>query len=155
MSKSYTNALVAITMTACLNMSPSTWAGQLVIENPWVRSAPPSATVLAAYMTIHNHSNTTTTLTSITSTAFESVQLHRTTMHNGMMHMDAVETLVIAAGGMAKLEPNSYHLMLSNPKQTIKTGDAIPLTLSFGATSKTITAVVQQDEEVSTPHHHH
>lgn len=155
MPGNYKNALIAITMTACLNVIPNAWAGQLTIENPWVRSAPPAATVLAAYMTIHNHSDTTATLTSVSSPAFESVQLHRTTLHDGMMHMEAVKTLAIEAGGTVKLKPSSYHLMLSKPKQTIKSGDTIPFTLNFGDKSETVTAVVRQDEEESTPHHHH
>ena len=149
------NNFIAIT-SSLLMMATNAWgAEQIDIENPWIRSAPPTATVLAGYMTIRNHSDHSITFTSANSPAFKSVQLHRTTLHNGMMHMETVKTLPINSKDSVQLEPGSYHLMLSNPKQPIKTGDSIPLTLHFGNTTQSINLVVKQDDETPTNTHHH
>lgn len=157
MLNSCRRTIIAAALIASLSMLNAAWAEGITIENAWVRSAPPVATVLAGYMTIHNHSGKAITLISVTSPAFESVALHRTTMHNGMMHMEAVKSLVIESSGMVKLEPNGYHLMLNNPKQKISSGDSIPFTLNFDGKTEEVNALVKQDEEEqeATPAHHH
>lgn len=157
MLKHYSQMLIAATLAASLGTIKASIAGEISIENAWVRSAPPVATVLAGYMTIHNHSGKAITLTAVTSPAFDSVELHRTTLHDGMMHMEAVKELIIKGGAMVKLEPNGYHLMLSNPRQKVRTGDTIPFTLKFDGQSEEVTATVKPDgeEEEGQPHHHH
>lgn len=157
MLKHYRNMLIATALAASLGTIKTGSAGEITIEDAWVRSAPPVATVLAGYMTIHNHTGKAITLTAVSSPAFGSAELHRTTLHNGMMHMEAVKELVIKEGETVKLEPNGYHLMLNNPKQKIRTGDTIPFTLKFDGQTEETTATVKQDgqEEESQPHHHH
>lgn len=158
MSKNYRDLLTAVAIaTSLITATPTAWAAadQISIETPWIRSAPPTATVLAGYMTIRNHSDTAIILTSATSPAFKTVQLHRTILRDGMMHMDQVKTVTIGAGKSLKLEPNSYHLMLNSPNQTIKTGNTIPLTLHFNGTAKQVTLIVQQDSEAEPHTHHH
>ena len=150
--------LIAATLAASLGWINTCVAGDITIENAWVRSAPPMSTVMAGYMTIHNHSSKAVTLTSITSPVFESIELHSTTMHDGMMHMEGLKSLAIEGNGTVKLEPNGYHLMLNNPKQKINTGDTIHFTLNFDDQTEEVTATVKQDEEQeSAPmmmHHH-
>ncbi len=158
MLKHYKNNLIAITSSIMIMATTAWGAEQINIENPWIRSAPPTATVLAGYMTIHNRSGNNIVFTAASSPSFSTVQLHRTTLHNGMMHMETVKTLPINAGGSATLEPGSYHLMLSNPKQAIKTGDSIPLTLHFENITKSIHLIVKQNDEATTDansHQHH
>lgn len=153
-------SLIASAVVAALAMTNTSRAAEISVENAWIRSAPPSATVLAGYMTLHNHSGKAVTLTSVTSPAFESVELHRTTLHGGMMHMEPVKTLVIDGKGMVKLEPNGYHLMLNNPKQKIKNGDAIQFTLNFNGEAQPVNVVVKDGSDETggasqMEHHHH
>ena len=151
----YRRTLITTALVTCLSGVNTSRADEITIENAWVRSAPPVATVLAGYMTIHNHSDKAVTLTAVNSPAFESVELHRTMMHNGMMHMEAINSLVIEGNATVKFEPSSYHLMLNNPKQKINTGDTIPFTLSFDGATQKVDAVVKQDDEQDSAHHHH
>jgi len=152
------NTLIAAVLLLCLSGINTGQAEEITVENAWVRSAPSVATVLAGYMTLHNYSDKAITLTSVTSPAFESVELHRTTLHGGMMHMEAIKSLLIEGNSTVKLEPNGYHLMLNDPKQKISTGDTIPFTLNFEGAMQKIDALVKQDdaqESAPTHHHHH
>ncbi len=151
----FRHIMICTILAASLSAANVGQASEITIENAWVRSAPPTATILAGYMTLHNHSSKTVILTSATSPAFESAELHRTTMHDGMMHMESVKRLIIKSNGTVKLEPNSYHLMLNKPKQKVTTGDTIPFTLSFDGKIVQVTATVKQDDgEESAPAHH-
>lgn len=150
--------LLATALTGLMGIANTGWAGEISVEDAWVRSAPPTVTVMAGYMTLHNHSGKAVKLTSVTSPSFESVELHRTTMHGGMMHMKPVKVLIIKANDTVRLEPNGYHLMLNNPKQKISSGDTIHFTLNFDGTTEQVDAVVKEGngegESASHGHHH-
>lgn len=152
------HSILAAALTGLL-VSASSHAGEIAIDNAWIRSAPPSVTVLAGYMTIENHADKDVTLISASSPAFERVELHRTMLHNGMMHMEPVESLAIKAHGSVRFEPNGYHLMLNKPKQKIGKGDAITVTLIFADRRVETQLTVQEDggsaEENTQRHHHH
>jgi copper(I)-binding protein len=101
------------------------------IDDPWVREAPPNVKVLAAYMSIKNASSEQRILSSIASSAFESVEIHETVNHDGMMLMEHQPQLVIAAKSKVVLKPGSYHLMLMGPKKSFIAGDVVDLSLKF------------------------
>lgn len=106
-------------------------AGQLMVDNAWIREAPPGASALAGYMTIMNKSDSPRVLVGASSPAFGMVMLHRTVMEDGMAKMVHQKSITIPAGGMITFEPNSYHLMLMKPKQALKAGDMVEITLKF------------------------
>ena len=135
-------------------------AGDIMINNAWIRSAPPSASALAGYMDIQNHSKKTITLSSASSPQFERVEVHRSTTHNGMMHMEAVENFSINGHDSVSLKPGDYHLMLINPKQPLNRGDQASFKFTFGEESVSVNAVVKDSaeegkEDNGVGHHHH
>lgn len=102
------------------------------INDPWVREAPPNATLTAAYMTIENTSSQEQTLVSVTSPAFGKVEVHQTVKQaDGMMHMMPMPKLAIPANGKVVLKPGDYHIMLIDRKRDLKEGDQVDLTLEF------------------------
>lgn len=105
--------------------------GHLMVDNAWVREAPPGAMALAGYMTLHNHAEKERVLVGAQSSAFESVMLHRTVIEGEMSKMVHQHMITIPANGMISFEPNSYHLMMMKPKQPLKAGDKVSVTLSF------------------------
>ena len=126
------------------------------VENPWIRSAPPMAKIMAGYWIIHNHSPQPITLTGVTSPAFKDVEIHRTEIMEGMAHMTPVAELQIAGHGSATFEPNGYHLMLIDPKKTLTRGDKVPLTLKFGDDiTLEIEAEIRDGPNSHSHHHHH
>lgn len=106
-------------------------ADEITVSDPWIAAAPPTAKVLAAYMTIVNHTAETVHLLGAASPEFAGIALHATTMHGGMMHMTAQPDLAIAAGTPLTLAPGGYHLMLHDPKRPLDIGDRVELRLRF------------------------
>ena len=81
----------------------------------------------AGYLTIHNKSNKDFEIHSVTSEDFERVELHKSTIKNGMSSMQKLEKLIIPANDEIKLEPNGIHLMLFKPKNKLEHNRKIQL----------------------------
>ena len=113
-------------------------SGNVEINDPWVREAPPNAQVLGAYMTIANHSAKAVSLMEVHSSAFDHVEMHRSMEKDGMMHMMKQDSIEIPAGGKVMLQPGSYHLMLMKPKHAFKAGDKVSFTLKFNDGSQSV-----------------
>ncbi len=109
------------------------------VNDPWVREAPPSATLTAAYMVIENTSSQEQTLVAATSPAFAKVEIHQTVKkEDGMMQMVPMPKLAIPASGKVVLKPGDYHIMLIDRKQDLKEGDKVDLTLEFASGDKVV-----------------
>jgi copper(I)-binding protein/mono/diheme cytochrome c family protein len=103
----------------------------VAVMNSWVRQPIVESDIHAGYFTLINVSEKDLKLTSITSDAYETVEIHEMTHKNGMMKMAEIDALEIAANGKVKLAPGGKHLMLINPNKAIKTGGRVKLTLKF------------------------
>jgi len=99
------------------------------VQDAWVRMPPPGAAIAGAYLTLE--ATQRMTLMHVKSPAAESVELHTMTMHNGVMRMRQLPNIALEAGKPIKLAPGGLHLMLINPKKTLKLGDTVQLDLSF------------------------
>jgi copper(I)-binding protein len=104
-------------------------AQDIIVENPWVREAPPNAQALAGYARIKNVGKTKRVLVGVSSPSFERVEFHVTTFEGGMMRMKHLETLSLAPNEAMDFEPGGRHLMLINPKRRLKDGDKVPMTI--------------------------
>lgn len=121
----------AIAADAPKPKAASKTATTLSIKDPWVREAPPGARVLGAYMVLANPSSKADRLVSVTSPLADEIEIHRMTVKNGMMEMDAVDSLTIPAKGEVKLQPGGLHLMIYGVKRDLKEGDSLPIELTF------------------------
>lgn len=117
----------AIVLTACTQEKQTT----LSIQDAWVRAAPPNATAMAGYLTIHNPSKQDRTLVSASSTQFNKVEFHRTVIKEGVARMRRQDELRIPAGGSLTLKPGDFHLMLLTPKASLKINDQVFVTLGI------------------------
>lgn len=95
----------------------------------WVREAPPTSQVLAGYMQIINLTDAEFTITGISSPDFDSADLHRTVVEDGVASMLPVPELTIPAAGSVLLEPGGLHLMLFDPARPLVQGDSVTLVL--------------------------
>ena len=83
-------------------------------------------------MTITNNGDAEDRLVSASSPMVDHVEIHEMAVANGIMTMHPVPGgLAIPAHGSVTLKSGSFHLMLIGPKQPFKTGDMIPVTLTF------------------------
>ena len=140
----------------CLMLAALIWSGSghaedmLTVSGAWVREAPPHAEVSAAYLTLHNPGARDQTLTDVSSPQFQS------RMMNGQVHMQRLEEVTIPAHGSVAFKPGDYHLMLIKPRQMLKSGDTVELTLKFkSAPQITVQTSIRNAEQEDEMHHHH
>lgn len=158
MLKSLTQAALFFGLTSAVVAQAET---AISVEDAWIRSAPPTVKVMAGYMRISNHSNQTVSLTKVSSPQFESVEVHRTVMHEGMMHMEKIEPFVLEGHQEFVFEPGGYHLMLMDPHQPLAEGKQATLMMDFSNGDHVmIEAMVKSgeaDDEMQNGggHHHH
>src|SRR5690606_13871783 len=86
-------------------------AGSIVIDDPWVATTNPGATVAAGYVTLRNTGARADRLLSATSSRAERVELHEMNVTDGVMRMRPVAGIDIPPGGTATLTPGGLHIM--------------------------------------------
>jgi len=126
-----------VALAACGSGS-STATGDITVTGAWVRVTTADQPA-GGYFVIANASAEADALTSVSSPAFGSVQMHETVMMtaepgqsgSGMMGMQPVSEIAVPADGTVALEPGGYHLMLMQPTGPIAPGDTVELTLTF------------------------
>lgn len=104
----------------------------LQVENAWIRTAPPGASVMVGYAVVKNTGTKTRTLRDVSGKDFGAIEVHKTVVEDGVSKMAYMETVEVAAGSVARFEPGGMHLMLFNPKRTLKAGDTLELAFSCG-----------------------
>jgi len=105
--------------------------GEVMAEDAWIREAPPGATALAGYISLHNHGDVPRVLSGASCEDFGNVMLHRTVMQSGLAKMVPQKGILIPAGESLLFEPNGYHLMLMKPERLLKAGDRVAISLEF------------------------
>ena len=115
----------------CLIASSPLSAGELVLENGWVRAAPPMVKNLAGYGVLRNTSSHQVFIEKMNSPLFQKVEAHKTSFVNGMMKMQHMEEIAIAAGKALVFEPSGMHFMLVKPKQPIIENLQVPLEITL------------------------
>lgn len=103
----------------------------LMIHQTWVREAPPNMMMNAAYMALHNPTDTDIVIVGGSSKDFGSVEVHNTVLDNGVAKMLPVPELIIPAQQSVILAPGGLHIMLLNRQHVVKAGDSIELTLNL------------------------
>lgn len=114
------------------------WAGDMVVSRAIV-VAPPNANAptLAAYFTIENLGAAADQLTEISTSAAASAMLHETTTSNdGVMKMNMLDQLEIAAGTTVEMKPAQLHVMLVGPKKPVAVGAEVVFDLTFAHAGK-------------------
>jgi len=109
-------------------------AGSLQAEDAWIREAPPGGP-MAGYVTLKNGTAEVLRCEGARSADFGAIEIHRTQVEGGMSHMLRDQVVEVPAGGSARLEPGSYHLMLFRPQRELPAGSRSSITLVCGAHS--------------------
>lgn len=137
-------------MLTALVIFNTTFAAQyqsnsIMINDPWVRSAPSNAPALGAFMQIANHSDNDVKLLSANVDGYQRVELHRTMPKKGVMQMIKQDFIPIPAHGKRILKPGSWHIMLIGPKSVPNIGESVRINLVFdNGLSKIVHAKVRK-----------
>ena len=106
-------------------------ASKLQISDVWIRAMPPGHMMSAAYFKVHNLSSESIRILSVTSVDAQSCSFHQTKSVDGIVKMDALESLEIPSQDVVQLQPAGIHLMLMGIKKPFQVGEKMPLPLQF------------------------
>jgi copper(I)-binding protein len=101
------------------------------VRDAWIRETPPGMTMMAGYMELRNNTSRLQVLAAASSPAFESVMIHRTIVKGGMAGMVHAPRIELTPNTSLIFAPGGYHLMLMNPKRTLRAGDPVVINLEF------------------------
>lgn len=138
MDSFFRRAVVALPLLVATSVA----LADVIVEAPWIRGVVAGQSTTGAFMTIR--STTATRLVKVASPAAADTSVHRTAMVDGMMTMEPVESLTVPAHGSVELKPGGLHVMLMGLRAPLRTGQTVPLTLTFrGADGRDSTVTVQ------------
>ncbi|PCI33923.1 MAG: hypothetical protein COB54_02685 [Alphaproteobacteria bacterium] len=118
---------------------------KVMVTDAWARPVILMNRPGAAYFVIHNHSDVADKLIAASTPLAERIELHVHKHLDGVMKMERVQDIPVAAQGMTTVKPGGYHLMMFGLTKKLAVGDELPLTLTFAHAGEiTVTAKVQK-----------
>ena len=105
--------------------------GTLVIDHPWTRATAPGMPMGVAYLSITNNGKNADTLIAASTPAAASVEMHETSIVDGMARMRPLSEVPIPPGATVRIEPGSIHLMLVDLRSPLERGRPVALVLEF------------------------
>ena len=115
-------------ITGCGESGPT-----LSVSDVQVVAPAPGRKASVAYLTIHNNDGNPVDLTSISSPQFGRVELHETTLENGIARMRALASISVDANASIELAPGGKHVMLFEPVTALLPGSSVSLQLKFAS----------------------
>jgi copper(I)-binding protein len=123
--------------------------GDLHIGHPWARATVPGQPSGGAYLSIENTGKTSDKLVSASSPIARSTEIHTMSMEGDVMKMREVGSIEIKPAEKIAMQPgNGYHIMMIGLSQPLKTGDKIPMTLTFEKAGKLEVQVYVEDKSM-------
>jgi copper(I)-binding protein len=130
--------LLIVLLSACGGApQPDLVATGVIVTRPM-----PGKTMSAAYLTLRNNSGRTVIITHVPSSEYSLVQIHETTVEDGIARMRPLPQLEIPPSGEVRLERGGKHLMLMRPSGqsdevslNFYDGEALLLSVNSGYTA--------------------
>jgi len=135
-------------------ISPFCFAENIVIDDAWIREAPPVSQVQAAYATLKNDQTSDVEIIGATSPSFKKIEFHKTISENGLTKMQQQESIIISAQGKSVLEPEGMHMMLFNPVTPLRAGEKINIHFKLSNGDTTTSSFIVK-KATGTDHHQH
>ena len=107
---------VSILLLAMLLSACGTPEAPLVISELEITKPMPGMKMSAGFLVITNQTNETARITSVSSPQFEAVEIHETTIADGISRMRELEALEVPGQSSVVLERGGKHLMLMRPR---------------------------------------
>ena len=138
---------------------PVVRAGDLTIEQPWIRATPGGAKVAGGYVRITNAGTEPDRLIGASVPLAARGEVHEMSMQGGIMKMAPVEGgLEIRPGESVELKPGGYHLMFMDLRSGLTAGENVRGSLVFakaGTVALTFqVAGIGAQSAPSAAHHH-
>ncbi len=140
---------------AALLLMPMQAMAETVVEDAWVMLPPPVADTAAGYMIIKNTGDKEVSVVAVKTDIAESPEFHSSMMHNGMMHMQAMEKVVVPAHGEVKFKQSGNRLMLTGLKKKLQAGEHVMINLEMSDGSKVMVHAEVRDMRDGGGSEHH
>lgn len=128
----------------------------ILAQYAWIREAPPTIKIMAAYLEIKNASNDERVLIAAESEEFERIEFHLSQISDGIARMRQQNSIIIAPNSTFIFKPEAYHLMLFNPSTPMREGRSTSIRLTFkNGETHVFEAVVKKSDSNSSLHQHH
>jgi copper(I)-binding protein len=119
-------------------------------NDPWIAEAPPVAGVAALYMEIRNATDRPVRLTGAISPRFRKIEMHESTVRDGMASMRRLDGIDIGAGESVSFAPGGRHFMLFGEAPLPRAGESVPISLQFAdGTALELSVPVRQGSDVA------
>lgn len=104
-----------------------------------------------------NHGSSDISLLSAASEISPKIELHTHKHEDGVMKMQQVESIAIAAGEQTSLKPHAEHIMVFNLNKSLEAGDQITVELAFdnGNTHTIEVPVLKESPNADVKHVNH
>ncbi len=132
--------VLAVLGTAVPAQAHEEKTGDITIVHPWSRPAAQGQNGVI-YLDIMNNGTADDRLVAVSTPLATKVELHQSTMEEGIHRMEAVESVVVPAGGSVALAPGSLHVMLVDLKFMLMAEETIPVTFTFERSGAITTGV--------------
>ncbi len=119
--------LASLLLLPCLLLSACASDCAPQVKDGWIRLTPGGTAMQAGFGRIENRCPMPATIVSASSAAYGRVELHESKVVDGISRMRAVPELRIAPDSGAVLQPGGLHLMLMQPKATLKPGSRVAI----------------------------
>jgi copper(I)-binding protein len=121
-------AAACATLLACITLVASLAAqAKVTVEDATVGETVPAQKSTGAFATVKSDEGGK--LVAVKTPMAKIVEIHSSTVKNGVMQMRAVDSVDLPAGRAVHLAPaGSYHVMLIGLVRPMKVGDKVPLT---------------------------
>ena len=93
-----------------------------------MRGTVPAQKVTGAFVTLQSSEDAK--VVAVTTPAAKTVEIHRSAMQEGTMHMHAVDSVALPAGERVEFKPGGFHVMLMGLAKPLAAGDVVPLTFT-------------------------
>ncbi len=115
----------------------------LAVTDVSVYAPVPGSGSSVAYMTLQNKGNADVIIEAAASPQFRRVELHETSLEDGVSRMRPVSSLSVPAGGEVQLMQGGVHLMLLEPRQDLQSGDTVSLEIQHNEGLLIVDATLQ------------
>ena len=132
--------VLAVLGTAVPAQAHEEKTGDVTIVHPWSRPAAQGHNGVI-YLDIHNRGEADDRLVAVGTPLAKRVELHRSTMEDGVHRMEQVESVVVPAGGSVALAPGGLHVMLVDLKFMLMAEETISVTFNFERSGAITTGV--------------
>ena len=123
--------LLMIAAVAVCSMPAQAEDAPIVASDAWARPTLKGTHTGAVYLTLTNRGDAADRLIALSTPVAERAELHRDVMTKGVMSMEPVPDLALAAGASLAIAPGHYHVMLIGVRAPLAAGQSFPLTLTF------------------------